>query len=292
MARIILLICAMSAMVVARAEVFTYRFSSTPLPKAIQQIMDNHPDVAINFIYNELENYHTSATVRADDAYQALRQAIGFNPVAVVKARGCYYVEALQHGKYIYKGRAAGSDGEPVAAANVMLLAPKDSTVLTYGVADAEGHFSIPCDRANVIAKLSCMGYKTTYHLCTSFNIGTIVMPENAVSLSEVKVEADDARLYSDRSVYMPTPRQKNVAADAIALLSQMAIPQLDVDPIHKTVKTVSGRSVAIYVDYVAATEQDLSGMKTTDIKKIEYLLYPRDPRFHGADYAMRINPQ
>ena len=289
MARIILLICAMSAMVVARAEVFTYRFSSTPLPKSIQQIMDNHPDVAINFIYNELENYHTSATVRADDAYQALRQAIGFNPVAVVKARGCYYVEALQHGKYIYKGRAAGSDGEPVAAANVMLLAPKDSTVLTYGVADAEGHFSIPCDRANVIAKLSCMGYKTTYHLCTSFNIGTIVMPENAVSLSEVKVEADDARLYSDRSVYMPTPRQKNVAADAIALLSQMAIPQLDVDPIHKTVKTVSGRSVAIYVDYVAATEQDLSGMKTTDIKKIEYLLYPRDPRFHGADYVVNF---
>ena len=94
-------------------------------------------------------------------------------------------------------------------------------------------------------------------------------MPENAVKLSEVRVEAENAHLYSYRSIYMPTPRQKNVAADAVALLSQMAIPQLDVDPANKSVKTVSGQSVAIYINYVSASQQDLAGMKTTDVKKI-----------------------
>ena len=289
MARIIMLICAMSAFLMASAEAFSYRFNSTPLPKAILQIMENHPDLDINFIYNELENYNTSATVHTDNAYDALRQTIGLNPVTVVKAKSTYYVEALQHGKFIYTGRAMGTDGEPVVAATVMLLAPKDSTVLTYGIADIEGRFRIPCDRTNVIAKLSCMGYKTTYHQCSTFNIGTIIMPENAVKLSEVRVEAENAHLYSDRSIYMPTPRQKNVADDAVALLSQMAIPQLDVDPANKSVRTVSGQSVAIYINYVSASQQDLAGMKTTDVKKIEYLLYPKDPRFHGANYVVNF---
>lgn len=289
MARIFMLICAMSVFVMASADTFIYRFNSTPLPKAIQRIMENHPDLDINFIYNELENYNTSAAVHADNAYDALRQTIGLNPVTVVKAKNTYYVEALQHGKYVYSGRAIGTDNEPVVAATIMLLAPKDSTVLTYGIADAEGRFRIPCDRTNVIAKLSCMGYKTTYHQCGAFNIGTIIMPEHAVKLSEVKVEAENAHLYSDRSIYMPTPRQKNVAADAVALLSHMAIPQLDVDPATKSVKTISGQSVAIYIDYIAASQQDLSGMKTTDVKKIEYLLYPKDPRFHGANYVVNF---
>ena len=159
-----MLICAMSAFVMANAETFSYRFNSTPLPKAIQQIMENHPTIDINFIYNELENYNTSAAVNADNVYDALRQTIGLNPVTVVKSKSTYYVEALQHGKYVYTGRAIGFDNEPVVAATVMLLAPKDSTVLTFAIADEEGRFRIPCDRTDVIAKLSCLGYKTTYH--------------------------------------------------------------------------------------------------------------------------------
>ena len=90
MARIIMLVCAMSAFLIASAETFSFRFNSTPLPKAIQRIMENHPDIDINFIYNELENYKTSSTVNADNVYDALRQTIGLNPVTVVKAKNTY----------------------------------------------------------------------------------------------------------------------------------------------------------------------------------------------------------
>lgn len=199
--RILILICAMSATIMACADTFSYRFNSTPLPKAIQQIMESHPNIEINFIYNELENYYTNATVSADNIYTALRQAVGQNPVSVVKANDTYYIEALQHGKYIYTGRVLGSDNEPVVAATVMLLAPKDSTVVTFGIADKEGLFRIPCDRRNVIAKLSCIGYRTTYHPCNSFDIGNIIMPTQSVNLNSITIEGADSQLYPDRSI-------------------------------------------------------------------------------------------
>lgn len=281
MARIIMLICAMSAFVMASADTFSYRFNSTPLPKAIQRIMENHPDLDINFIYNELENYNTSATVHTDNAYDALRQTIGLNPVTVVKAKNTYYVEALQHGRYIYTGQAIDSDNEPVVAATVMLLAPNDSTVLTYGIADAEGRFRIPCDRTNVIAKLSCMGYKTTYHQRNSFNIGTIIMQERAVNLGTVTVEAENSRLYADRSVYIPTARQKNASQTGIDLLGHMAIPQLGLIS-GGSVVTNAGKPVAVFIDYLPATENDLQSMRTEDVKRVEYYEYPSDPRLQG----------
>ena len=113
------------------AETFSYRFNSTPLPKAIQKIAADHPDLDVNFIYNELENYKSNATVKADNPYEAFRQTIGLNPVTVTRSKDTYYIEALQHGRYVYRGTTVGVDNEPVVAATVMLLAPKDSYVRT-----------------------------------------------------------------------------------------------------------------------------------------------------------------
>ncbi len=287
-ARIIMLIGAMSAFLMAHAEIFSFQFNSTHLPEAIRQILTSHPDLDISFIYNELENYDTNATVSADNAYDALRQTVGMNPVTVVKAKDTYYIEALQHGRFIYTGRAIGTDNEPVAAATVMLLAPKDSTVLTYGIADGDGCFRIPCDRTNVIAKLSCMGYKTTYHRCNTFNIGTIVMPERAVNLRTVTVEADNSHLYADRSVYIPTTRQKNASQTGADLLNHMAIPQLGLVSGERVV-TNAGKPVAVFIDYLPATENELQAMRTEDVKKVEYYECPADPRLQGNPYVVNF---
>ena len=286
--RVIMLICAVSVSIMASAGKFQYRFTSTPLPKAIRCIMESHPDLNINFIYNELENYNTSATVNADDAYNALRQAVGLNPVTVVRSKDTYYIEALQHGKFIYSGKAMGTDGEPVVAATVMLLEPRDSTVITYGIADNSGRFSIPCDRQKVIAKLSCMGYRTTFHLCNNFNIGTIIMPERAVNLGAVTVEADNSHLYADRSVYIPSARQKNASQTGADLLSHMAIPQLGMIT-NGNITTNSGRDVAIYVDYLPVSENELKAMNVKDVKKVEYYTSPSDPRFQGKENVVNF---
>ena len=289
MLRIITIIAAVMTLLMADAKTFSYQVNSTPLPKAIREIMEGHPELDINFIYNDLETYKTSATVKADDAYDALRQTIGLNPVTVVRSRNTYYLEALQHGKYVYTGKAVGTDSEPVVAATVMLLAPKDSTVLTYGITDDAGRFTIPCDRQGVIAKLSCMGYKTTYILCKTLNIGTIIMPERAVNLSTVSVEAANSQLYTDRSSYIPTQRQKNAAQNAVDLLRQMAIPQIRVNPNDETVTDNTGGNVAIYINCLEASKEEMEGLRTADVRRVEYIEFPTDPRFRGAERVINI---
>lgn len=282
MARIIMLICAMASFVMASAETFSYRFNSTPLPVAIQQIMENHPELDINFIYNELENYKTSSRVNADNAYDAIRQAIGFNPVTVVKSKDTYYVEALQHGKYVYTGRAIDSKSQPVIAASVMLLAPRDSSVITYGITDDEGRFKIPCDESVVIGKLTCLGYKPHVQIFRSFAVGDIVMTEMPLNLKTLTVNGEQMLAYSDRNIYIPTRRQKNTAMDAIDLLRRMAIPQINIKVFDKSVETTDGRSVAIFIDYVKASAEELKGLRTGDVRRVEFSYSPSDPRFMG----------
>ena len=139
MRQILSIVLATVTAAIANAATFTYRFDATPVSVALSQIAEEHPELNISFIYNELENYKTSASVNADNAYEAILQAIGLNPIAVATKDNAIYIEALQHGKYEYYGTLAGSDREPVAAATVLLLAPRDSTVITYGISDSEG---------------------------------------------------------------------------------------------------------------------------------------------------------
>lgn len=273
----------------ASAYQFTYNFRNIPVSQAVVQISKDHPDLNINLIYNELNSYRTSATVRTDDAYSALRQTIGLNPITIVKKGNAFFIEALQHGRYCYTGRAVDSGNEPVVAATVMLLAPRDSTVITYGVTDENGRFSIPCDHTGVIAKLSCMGYQTTYRKATSFALGTIVMPEKTFALNTVNVEAETAHIYSDKTVYVPTSRQKNASQTGIDLLDRMAVPQLIVDPSGLSVRTVSGQPVQIFIDSSPATSQDLDGLNISDVKRVEVLFNPRDVRYRGAEYVVNF---
>ncbi len=107
--------------------------------------------------------------------------------------------------------------------------------------------------------------------------------------LQEIVVEATNQYTSADGSTYIPSKRQKNSAADAVSLLSHMAIPQIDVNPADRTIKTATGKDIAIFIDFIPATSQDLEGMQTGDVKKVEYLLYPQDPRFQGKQYVINF---
>ncbi len=267
----------------ARADKYAYTFHDVPVSEAIVMISKDHPEVSISFIYKELDKYRTSAEISTDDAYDALRKTIGLNPITLVKKNNSYYIEALQHGKYNCTGQAIGSDNEPVVAATVMLLAPNDSTVITYGITDDAGKFSIPCDIPVVIAKLTCLGYEPAFKRSEAFSVGTVKMKELPVKLRAVNVEAENTFLMSDKSIYRPTPRQKNAAQTATDLLARMAIPQLNVRLGSSSISSVSGEPVAVYIDNVPATEQELKMMKVSDVRSVEYLEYPSDPRFQGS---------
>lgn len=289
MRTILTLLLAVMTYISANAYKYDYSFNNTPISEAIVRIGKDHPDINISFIYKELDNYKTSAGIHTDDAYEAIRRIVGLNPISIIKKNNHFYIEALQHGKFCYTGRAFGTDNKPVIAATVMLLAPKDSTVITYGITDETGRFSIPCDKQRVIGKFTCIGYKPTYKMCESFNVGTVLMNELPIRLQAVTVEADNAYLLSDRSVYRPTQRQKNASQTANDLLVRMAIPQLNARLGSSSVTTASGQPVAIYIDYVPASENDLKMMRISDVKSVEYLEYPSDARFQDNRYVINF---
>ncbi len=67
-----------------------------------------------------------------------------------------------------------------------------------------------------------------------------------------------------------------------------MAIPQLSLG-MGNSIKTASGKAVDIFIDYLPASEQDLTGMRMADVKKVEYYDYPKDPRFQGSAHAVNF---
>lgn len=285
----LIILLAVLAAVPAGAYKYNYTFDSTPVADALLRICREHPDLNISFIYKELDTYKTSARVRTDSPLDALRQTVGLNPVSVVADDDAFYVEALQHGRFRFQGRVVGEDEEPLAGATVMLLSPKDSAVATYGIADGSGRFVVPCDRRDVVAKIMALGYRTSVQRPSNLDMGTIRLAAQPFVLDTANVTARDAYALSDRSVFVPSSRQKDASADAIGLLQRMAIPQLDVNPVSKNVRTTTGDDVAIFIDYLPAAAADLQGMLTKDVKRVEYYTYPSDARFGGAHFVVNF---
>ncbi|MDE6786656.1 MAG: hypothetical protein K2J46_06425, partial [Muribaculaceae bacterium] len=98
----------------------------------------------------------------------------------------------------------------------------------------------------------------TLMALCLSLtaNARNDTIPE-AQELQEIVVEATNQYVSATGATYIPSKRQKNSAADAVSLLSRMAIPQIDVNPADRTIKTTTGKDIAVYIDFIEASAQD-----------------------------------
>ena len=107
--------------------------------------------------------------------------------------------------------------------------------------------------------------------------------------LNEVVVQAQMQRTSSAMSTYTPTGKQKNAAQNAVDLLRQMAIPQIRISPIDETVTDNVGGSVAIYINFLEASKEEMEGLRTADVRRVEYLEFPTDPRFRGAERVINI---
>lgn len=106
--------------------------------------------------------------------------------------------------------------------------------------------------------------------------------------LGEVVVEAQMQSTSSTVSTYIPTSKQKNASQTGTDLLNRMAIPQLSLG-MGNSVQTATGKPVDIFIDYLPASEQDLTGMRMADVRKVEYYDYPDDPRFQGKAHVVNF---
>lgn len=105
----------------------------------------------------------------------------------------------------------------------------------------------------------------------------------------EVEVNADNQYMSVSKSVYVPTKRDKKISHGGPSLINTMGIPSLYVDPMNESITTTSGQQVGLFIDYVPATQQDIANLRPMDVKRVELLESPSDPRFRGADYVLNF---
>lgn len=111
----------------------------------------------------------------------------------------------------------------------------------------------------------------------------------SAIEINEVVVKARMHRTNASSSTYTPTINQKSSAQNAIDLLKQLAIPQININLMDNTVSTPSGQEVAIYINYIPASTEEMEGILTSDVRRVEYLDFPADPRFQGNEHVVNF---
>jgi len=184
----ILLLCAIVS--IASAQKITHTFQNVALSDALKYIQEQATDDNITFIYDELEDFRVTTHIRNKSVSEAILQIVGFYPVRVVKSgKHEIYVECTHKTDRHLTGIIIDEQGQPVAYANIALLNPADSTLLSGGVSNESGYFAIPYEQEKTLIRISYVGYRTIYRLCDKDNVGTIRMHPDSYKLNGVEVK-------------------------------------------------------------------------------------------------------
>ena len=184
----ILLLCAIVS--VASAQKITHTFQDVALSDALKYIQEQTTNYNITFIYDELEAFRVTTHLQNKPIPDAIVQLAGFYPVRVVKSgKHEIYVECTHKTDRHLTGTIIDEQGQPVAYANIALLNPVDSTLLSGGVSNESGYFAIPYEQEKTLIRISYVGYKTIYRLCDKDNVGTIRMHPDSYKLNGVEVK-------------------------------------------------------------------------------------------------------
>lgn len=103
-----------------------------------------------------------------------------------------------------------------------------------------------------------------------------------ANTLDELVVTGKSSYVIDDGIAYMPDRRSKKFSWSAESLLLNMAIPTVYVDRSNGKVTTTSGEPITMFIDYLPATSRECANLNPQDVKNVEVLYSPSDPRFMG----------
>ena len=196
MNRYITLILALLLTISAQAQKRISReYNNVSLSDALRQLSEQQTGYSIYFLYNELEDFRITTTVKNKHLPEAIQQMIGFYPIRVTTSSDedgkKIFVECTHKTDLHLTGTIIDEQGQPVAYANIAILNPVDSTLLCGGVSNESGVFVIPVDQPNILARISYVGYKTIYKQCNNTELGTIRMQPETQTLEGVTVKGE-----------------------------------------------------------------------------------------------------
>ena len=177
----------------AFAQRISHTYNNVSLSEALLGLNNEQTGYVINFLYNELEDFRITATIKNKRLPDAIQQMIGFYPVRMTVKPDDHeiYVECTHKTDRHLTGTIIDEQGLPVAYANIAVLNPADSTLLGGGVSNESGYFAIPYELPTVLARISYVSYKTVYRQCTTENIGTIRLQPEIYTLNGVQVKGE-----------------------------------------------------------------------------------------------------
>ena len=288
MDRYITLILALLLTVSTQAQKRISReYHNVPLSDALKQLSEQQTSYTIYFLYNELEDFRITTTVKNKHLPEAIQQMIGFYPIRVTTSTEedgrKIFVECIQKTETRYKGTIIDEQGQPVAYANVYLLHPSDSSLIGGGVSNEAGLFVIPCETNPVLARISFVGYKTVYKHCNSTELGTIRMQPETMTIKGVVVTGERPKVQlQGNSLVM------NVEGTVMERMGTAEDVLSRVPTISKKgdVFEILGKGVPlIYLNNRKLTDlQELKNIQSDNIKSVEVIQNP------GARYDASVN--
>ena len=277
---ILLLLC--TAVCISQAQKITRYYENQSLSHVLKDLNAATNRHEISFVYNDLEDFTVTCDIESLSIEDALIKVVGFYPVRIVHEGKKYFVECTHKTEHHLTGTIIDESHQPVAFANIAVLNPADSTLLSGGVSNEAGQFVVPYEQQNILARITFIGYKTVYRLCTQENLGTIQLQRDSYTIKGVVVKGE-----------IPQYKMTNGGIDvnvAGTLLSNMGsalsvlseLPRVSVD--GDKVSVFAKGEPEIYINSKKVRDiNELHELKSTDIKSVEVITNP------GAQYNASV---
>ena len=275
---------ALFCFIIVQAQKITRSYDNVSMSEALRDLNEQSRNYYISFLYNDLEDFRVTTSIKHKTVTEAIMQIIGFYPVRVVKrGESEIFVECTHKTEHHLTGTIIDENRQPVPYANVYLLHPSDSTVIGGGVSNEAGVFAIPYEQPTVLARISYVGYKTVYRLCNNEQVGIIQMKPETMTIKGIVVTGERPKVQlQGNSLVM------NVEGTVMERMGTAEDVLSRVPTISKKgdVFEILGKGVPlIYLNNRKLTDlQELKNIQSDNIKSIEVIQNP------GARYDATVN--
>lgn len=176
------------------------------------------------------------------------------------------------------------SSNQSVEYANVRLMTP-DSTFVTGVATDDSGNFLLKeVKDGDYLLCVSCIGYTESYlsirNLRENLQLGELSLSPDNVRLEGVTITASPVIKRTDRQIILPTEMQTKAASNGLALLKNLQLSRLVVNPIDNSIGMPGGESVQLRINGIEVTQAEITAIRPADVLRIEYIDNP------GARYG------
>ena len=287
----------------AKAQRLTHDFQGASLSEALIWIDNAQDSYKLNFIFDELEDFTVTTSLKNVSVRDAVRHVCGFYPMHLTFDEQDIYIECFQKETQKVIGRVIDEQGRPIEYANISLLrtTPKDyfETNSTYvngqgnvetdgafingGVSNENGDFVIPCKARQVILKVSYIGYKTVTRNISVGHIGTITLQPETYMVKGVEIKGEIPQ-YKTAQGGLTVDVQHSILHDvgtADDLLSMMPMIQGR----NGKFEVLAKGEPEIYINNKKVRDpSELKQLKSVDIKSVDIITAP------GARYNAEVN--